>query len=92
MDSTATLLTRFMTAKARLPSGVMATPATSLPIGTSATTFTLVPSIDRTVTPLPARLAINISLPVRAIDSPEGCLPTVTVSISFGGVAFRSMT
>jgi len=81
-----------MTAKARLPSGAMATAATSLPIGTSATAFTAVPSINSTETLLPARLAISARSPLREMARPEGCLPTVTVSISLGGAASRSMT
>ena len=45
-----------------------------------------------TLTELSARLAIRARLPALLMDRPDGCLPTSTVSISFGGVVVRSIT
>ena len=48
--------------------------------------------MESTETLLPTRLATKARSPFLEIDRPEGLLPTVSVSISFGGLAARSMT
>src|SRR5882757_1797385 len=60
--------------------------------GTSLTALTVEPWIETTETLLPSRLAINARSPFLEIDRPDGCRPTVTVSINFGGLAVRSIT
>ena len=92
MLRTATLLDMFLATKARLPSGVMATAATSSSIGTSPRWVTLAPWMDSTETLLDARLAISARSPLREIARPDGWPPTVSVSISLGGLAARSTT
>ena len=59
---------------------------------TVSTSLTCLPWIESTLIELSARLVSSARLPARLIDMPEGCLPTVTVSISFGGLVLRSMT
>ena len=82
-----------MKASARLPSGVIATPATpsaGAPTETVSVTSTSLPWIDSTESVPSARLATSARSPFGLIASPEGCLPTVTVPITLGGLAFRS--
>ena len=43
--------------------------------------------MESTETLLPTRLATKARSPFLEIDRPEGLLPTVSVSISFGGLA-----
>ena len=50
------------------------------------------PSILSTLIVPSARLATNAMSPFGLNDRPDGCLPTVTVCASFGGLALRSMT
>ena len=57
-----------------------------------STTFTCLPSIASTLIELSARLAISARFPARLIDMPEGCLPTVIVSIRRGGFVVSSIT
>ena len=59
---------------------------------TVSTSLTCFPWIESTLIELSARLAISAVLPARLMDMPEGCLPTATVSISFGGLVVRSIT
>src|SRR2546428_11378708 len=72
----------------------MATAAASSPAGKVMvlTTLTWVPLRVATVTELSARLAIRTSVPALLMAMPEGCLPTVTVSTSVGGLTCRSIT
>src|SRR5258708_6402435 len=90
--STAALLLTFLEAKARVPSGVKATAETCSPIATVSTTLTSCPWMERTVMELSALLATSARLPARLIAIPEGCLPPLTVAISAGGFALRSIT
>ena len=50
------------------------------------------PWIDSTEIVPSARLATKARSPLGLIATPEGCLPTRTVPITFGGFAFRSTT
>src|SRR5216683_4854773 len=105
MSSNATRLAPDLTARARLPSGVIATAegiaggaawlpedAAGLATDTVSTSFTVLPSIDSTLTESSARLATSASVPARLIAIPEGCLPTSTVAIWTGGEVVRSIT
>src|SRR5262249_49000941 len=62
------------------------------PISTVSMTFTSVPLTDNTLIDLSARLVTSARLPAGLKLRPDGCLPTVTVSASLGGLAFRSRT
>ena len=53
---------------------------------------TCVPAIFNTLMVPSARLHTSAILPSGLNDRPEGCLPSVTVCASFGGLALRSMT
>ena len=81
-----------LAAIARLPSGVKTTCATCSPMATVSTSVTFLPAMRSTLIELSARLVTSARLPARLIDRPEGCLPTMTVSISAGGLALRSIT
>lgn len=61
-------------------------------MATVSISVTCLPAMRSTLTELSARLATSARLPARLIDRPEGCLPTVSVSISLGGVVLRSIT
>ena len=91
-SSTATLWPGNLVASARLPSGVKRTCETDSPIATVSIISTFLPAMRSTLMELSARLATSARVPARLIDSPDGCLPTLTVSISRGGLATRSMT
>src|SRR3954451_1482063 len=92
MSSTEILCAANLTAKARLPSGVNTTCATLSGRATVSVTLTSVPLIEITLTELSPRLATSAILPSGLMLSPDGCLPTVTVFASLGGLALRSMT
>src|SRR5216683_6165237 len=94
MSSTASLCALYRATSACLASGVMATAAASSPAGNVMVliTLTCVPVMVATVTELSALLATSTSVPALLMAMPEGCLPTVTVSTSVGGLACRSIT
>ena len=88
----ATWLSGDFTASACLPSGVNSTVETPGPIGIVSITVTCVPAIFNTLMVPSARLHTSAILPSGLNDRPEGCLPSVTVCASFGGLDLRSMT
>lgn len=92
ISSIATLWFGNLLASARRPSGVKRTCETDSPIATVSISVTFRSAMRSTLTELSARLATSASVPARLIDRPEGCLPMASVSISFGGVAARSIT
>src|SRR5262249_3469462 len=92
MSSSESLGALNLVASARLPSGVNSTCETMSPISTVSMTFTSVPLTDNTLIDLPARLVTRARLPAGLTLRPDGCLPTVTVSPSLGGLAFRPTT
>jgi hypothetical protein len=55
-------------------------------------TLTSVPLTESTLIELSPRLATSAILPDGLMLSPDGCLPTVIVAASLGGLALRSMT
>ena len=55
-------------------------------------TLTSSPLIDSTDTLPAARLATSAMSPFGAIAMPDACLPALTVAITLGGDAFRSIT
>ena len=91
-SSSDTLWALNLAAMARLPSGVKATCVTLSPIATVSSTFTSVPLTESTLIVPSARLVTSARLPAALMLKPDGCLPTVTVAASFGGLALRSMT
>ena len=93
--STAILSTADLTARARLPSGVIATAETlsaPVPIVTVSVTLTSLPAIDSTEIDPSSRLQTSASVPAALIARPDGFLPSVRVAMTAGGLAFRSMT
>jgi hypothetical protein len=79
-------------ASARLPSGVNTTCETLSGNVRVSVILTSAPLIESTLIVLSPRLATSAILPDGLMLNPDGCLPTVMVAASFGGLALRSMT
>src|SRR4030095_5149054 len=95
IESTEILLSLLRETSAVLPSGVIATmppPAALPPTSTVPAGVTFLPSMVKTDTEPSTRLETSASVPCRFTEMPAAPMPASSVAMTFGGVAFRSMT